>query len=68
MRQTTLKEIKKGEWFTLKPLEYPKETQVYIKGDYDRGEKKYLCDKWWDCLGDYRILKGSTIVYVDFIF
>jgi len=68
MKKTTLKEIKKGEMFTLKPLEYPKETQVYIKDEYLRDEKKYGCIKWWDALGNWRILKGSTTVYTDFTF
>ena len=36
-----LKELKQGDWFTLKPIEAPKESQVYIRGEYDRTEKKY---------------------------
>lgn len=35
-----LKDIKKGEYFTLKPIAEPKESQVYIKEEYDRSEKK----------------------------
>ena len=68
MTKTTLKQIKKGEMFTIKPLEYPKETQVYIKEEYIPGKKKWGCVKWWDALGDWRILKPSQVVYVDFIF
>ena len=67
MKKTTLKQIKNGEWFTLKPIEEPKDSQVYIKEDYERSEKKYWCSKWSDiCAGRY--LKGSTVVYVDFTF
>ena len=62
-----LKELKKGEWFTLKPIEYPKESQVYVRGDYERSEKKYSCIKWSDANSE-RFLKGSTIVYTEFIF
>ena len=67
MKKTTLKQIKQGEMFTLKPLEYPKETQVYTKGEYDRTEKKFACEKWWN-ISECRWLKSSTVVYIDFIF
>ena len=62
-----LKELKKGDWFTLKPIEYPNESQVYIRGDYDRSDKKYSCCKWSD-INYERFLKGTTKVYTDFIF
>lgn len=68
MKKVLLKDIKRGEYFTLKPLEYPKETQVYIKEEYDRSEKKYCCAKWWDCLDEGRLFKGDKEVYIDFIF
>lgn len=42
----TVNELKKGEYFTLKEIEYPKESQVYVRGDYDRGTKTYSCTKW----------------------
>ena len=67
MNQRTLKEIKIGEWFTLKPIEEPKENQVFIKGEYDRTEKKYDCGKFCD-ISYSRLMKGSTIVYTDFTF
>lgn len=63
----TMKELKPGEWFTLKPVEYPKESQVYIRGDYDRSEKKYWATKWSD-IGDGKFIKGDTKVYTDFCF
>lgn len=63
----TLNQLKKGEWFTLKPIEYPKESQVYVRGDYERSEKKYSCSKWSD-INSERFLKGTTIVYTEFIF
>lgn len=67
MIQKKLKELKKGEWFTLKPIDEPKESQVYIKGEYDRADKKYECGKWNDVYNT-RWLKGDKTVYVDFIF
>ena len=62
-----LKELKKETWFTLKPIEYPKDTQVYIRGEYDRETKKYCCGKFSD-ISYSRLLKGDTEVYTDFIF
>ena len=62
-----LKELKKGDWFTLKPIAEPKESQVYIRGDYERSDKKYSCSKWSD-INYERFLKGTTKVYTDFIF
>lgn len=63
----TLKELKQGTWFTLKPYEEATETQVYIRGEYDRETKKYCCGKFSDS-GYSRLLKGSTLVYTDFTF
>ena len=68
MKQTTLNKIKTGELFTLKPIEYPTERQVYEKTEYLPEVKKWGCVKYWDALGDWRILKGSTVVYIDFTF
>ena len=62
-----IKDLKLGKWFTLKPIAEPKETQVYIKREYDRTEKKYYCEKWWD-VSDGRYFSGDREVYVDFIF
>lgn len=63
----TVKDLKPGEWFTLKPVEEPKESQVYIRGEYDRSERKYECGKFSD-ISYSRYLKGSTLVYTDFTF
>ena len=63
----TVKDLKPGEWFTLKPIEEPKESQVYIRGEYDRSERKYECGKFSD-ISYSRYLKGNTQVYTDFTF
>lgn len=62
-----LKNVKAGEYFTLKPIPEPKESQVYIRDEYDRSEGKYLCYKFSD-VNAWRYLKGETVVYTDFIF
>lgn len=63
----TVKELKKGDWFTLKDIEYPKESQVYIRGEYDRGSKTYSCIKWND-MNEERFFKGTKKVFTEFTF
>lgn len=63
----TIKELKKGEFFTLKPIENPTEKQVYIRGDYDRSSKKYSCGRFDDCSYE-KEFKGDKVVYTDFVF
>ena len=63
----TLKELKNGEYFTLKDYPSPRASQVYVKNEYDRSSKKYEVSKFLDFC-DTRLLKGDTIVYTDFTF
>ena len=63
----TLGALKKGDWFTLKPISEPKDSQVYEKGDYDRSEKKYSCGRR-DDISYERMLKKDTPVFVDFTY
>lgn len=64
-----LKELKKNEMFSRKPLNNTeaKPSQVYIKGDYDHSSKKYWCQKWNDISSGME-LKGDAEVYQDFTF
>ena len=62
-----IKDLKKGEFFTLKPLENPKENQVYIRGEYDRSCKKYDCGKFSD-ISYSRFFDGNKEVYTEFTF
>lgn len=62
-----LKDLKIGEYFTLKPIEEPTENQVYIRGEYDRTERKYDCGKFSD-ISFSRLLKGDKEVYTEFTF
>lgn len=62
-----LKDLKKDDLFTLKPISEPKESQVFIRGDYDRSLKRFICNPYDDFCKD-RFFKGDTEVYVDFIF
>ena len=63
----TVKELKKGEFFTLKEIEEPTEMQVYIRGDYIPSEKVYACSKFGD-MNYERFFKGNRKVYVGFTF
>lgn len=63
----TIRELKKGEFFTLKPIAEPTENQVYIRGEYDHSERKYSCGKFSD-ISYFRLFNGSKTVYTDFTF
>jgi hypothetical protein len=63
----TIKELKKGKYFTLRPIEAPKENQVWVRGDYDRSARTYEII----CFADVcrtRMLPGSAKVFTDFMF
>lgn len=62
-----VKDLKKGEYFTIKPLEEPKENQVYIRGEYDRSTKKYDCGRF-DDISYSREFDGNKEVFIDFTF
>lgn len=62
-----LKNLKQGEYFTLRPIAEPKESQVYIRGEYDRYNSKYECIKFSDMCSP-RLFKGEKEVYTNFIF
>lgn len=67
MKAILLKYVKKGAYFTIRPIEEPTEKQVYIREDFCRDIKRYECSKYADvCSCSY--WKGDKIVYVDFIF
>lgn len=62
-----IKDLNKGEYFTKKAIEHPKESQVWIRGAYDRSEKRYECTRFDDaCCTCY--LPGSKEVFIDFVF
>lgn len=63
----TIRELRKGEFFTLKPIEEPKERQVYVRASYDPSTKKYEAFRFSDVC-DTRQFKPDTIVYTDFTF
>lgn len=62
-----LKELKKGTFFTKKPIEYPDEYQVFIRGEYVRSVKKYECTRFVD-VNDVQYIRGDKEVFTNFIF
>ncbi|MBQ7348173.1 MAG: hypothetical protein IJW55_09455 [Clostridia bacterium] len=63
----TIKDLKIGEYFTLKPIAEPTEKQVFIRGEYDRSEKRYEAVRF-DDISMSRLLKPDTPVFTDFTF
>ncbi|MBR4407755.1 MAG: hypothetical protein IKT27_05525 [Clostridia bacterium] len=62
-----IKNLKKDEFFTLKPIEYPKESQVWVFDGYDRSDRTYCAIKFSD-IGDSYCFKGDKEVYTGFTF
>ena len=62
-----IKDLKIGEYFTLRKIDEPKESQVYIRGEYDRSLRKFECGKF-DDISAYRNFAGDKEVYTEFTF
>lgn len=62
-----LKALKKGAWFTLKPIAYPEDKEVYIKEDYDKAERAFWVSRC-DDVSYGKLVKGDRLVYTDFIY
>ena len=67
MKEVRLKYLKKGEFFTLRPIEEPKESQVWIRDEYDRSERKYECHNFED-ICHFHSWNGDKKVFTDFYF
>lgn len=66
-RTTKIRELKRGQYFTLKDIPEPKESQVFVRGEYDRTEKRYECIRF-DDISHTRYISGDKEVYTDFTF
>lgn len=58
----TIRELKKGDYFTFKQIDEPKDCQVWVRDEYDRSSKKYLVYCWGD-VNKSRLVKGDKIVF-----
>ena len=63
----TIKDLKPGDFFTLRPVDIPKPSQVYIRREYDRSRRRYRADRF-DDIGADRLLKPTTVVYTEMEF
>ena len=59
----SVKELKNGEFFKLKE----DSKRVYIRGEYDRSEKKYSCIAFDDMCME-RMFNGAKKVFAGFTF
>lgn len=62
MKQVTLKEIREGEYFKFTP-----NGKVYVRGYYERSEKKYECYQF-DDVNHECFTKGDRKIFIDFEF
>lgn len=63
----TLKNIKKGDFFrVIRGGKIGKAT--YIKGDFDRAEKKYLCTDYEDAGSEGKYFKASQEITTEFVY
>lgn len=63
----TIRELKKGDYFTLKEIAEPKESQVWIRGEYDRGSKTFSAVNFAD-INRERFFKAGREVFTDMTF
>lgn len=63
----TIKDLKKGEYFTLRPVEEPKASQVWVRGEYDRSARKYEIFRFSDVSATL-LMRKDVQVYTDFTF
>ena len=57
--EVILKDMKKGDLFTLKP-----DGPVWIRDEYDRSTKKYCVYKW-DDVNHWSLKRGTLKVHID---
>ena len=67
MIQTTIRELKKGDFFTFRPIEEPKARHVYVRSHYDRNSKLFAYYNF-SGVNCEQFTNGNRIVYTDFIF
>ena len=67
LQNMKIKNLTQGDYFTKKPLDNPKESQVWIRGAYDRSQKRYECTRF-DDMSTFCYLPGDKEVYTNFTF
>lgn len=67
MEKKKVRDLAKGEYFILNPIEEPKASQVWVRGEYIREAKKYSTYKVED-INHETLRKGDKEVYIGFAF
>lgn len=67
MEKTKIKNLKRGDYFTLTPVKKPNISQVWVRGEYIPQAKCYSTYKW-ENINHEVIRKGDKEVYTDFTF
>lgn len=71
MTPTTIKELKRGEYFCIREYDDSttevKSSAVWIRGEYIPSEKKFSCYRF-DDVNDERFFKGDKKVFNDIYF
>lgn len=62
-----IRELKPGQYFTLKQIDEPKESQVWVRGEYDRSSRTYSATNFSD-MNRERFFKGDREVHTEFTF
>lgn len=63
----TIETLKKGDFFTINPLENPTEKQVYIFDGYNRSTRNYSSYKFND-VNEYREFKKERSFLLNLLF
>lgn len=63
----TIKELRKGEYFTRKDIKEPRDSQVWVRDEYDCSTRKYYAINFADCSRSI-LLNGNTEIFTDFTF
>lgn len=64
MKRIELRKVKPGEFFRLASSD---SAPVWVRGEYDRSERKYECSRF-DDVNHWSYFQGSRLVYVGFDF
>lgn len=64
MKQTILKNVKRGDFFR---LTNSTTAPVWVRGEYNRSSRKYECYKYEDS-NYWSEFRGSRVVWIDFEF
>jgi hypothetical protein len=65
-KKEEIRNIKQGEWFTLRHIEEPKPNQVWIRNHYDQSSKTYSISNW--STGQERFVRADRKAYLNFTF